>query len=333
MPIPGELRRAWRSLLRAPGFTLAFVSFDGPSLHNPLGLSWEGRATGFQPFTVADRNLALRFGASYREFRADFDQVDLDTEVRTTFGAWRPYVRHVLRRQVFERPGRKALDTQELTGGVMVYVNGPERLRRWLRGTLLQASVGYDLERSGLLAADFSLGRNVTPELRVEVATRHDFRGDYDRFEARVVWDHALARSTTVLRAGTTFDVTQSGGGTVGYADGLDDVVFSRRPAVGRAAASIRTFLDLDGDGEFDQAEPLVPNVGLRFDQPVVRQEPEPGILLVPDLVPYHRYDVEVDISRVRNPTWVPAFEEFGLELSPNWVRPIERGPSRSDGL
>jgi hypothetical protein len=82
-------------------------------------------------------------------------------------------------------------------------------------------------------------------------------------------------------------------------------------------------FVDADGDGSYDGDETIVPASTVRFRQPV-RVETDGDLLRVHDLVPYHRYEVGIDLPTIADPALVPAFTTFSFVADPNVYRTID---------
>lgn len=323
---PGAYYRLETDAFYASLVTLGFTGtvFDESRLYNPLGLEHEVRGTAFLPIDVGPVPFSVRTDLFDRAHDDGREEYGGGVDVLASLGVLRPFVGYSF--QQTERTGLGTLDQSQLELGGYAYLpGGTGWLGRHFGNTLLRASYAHDLSRAQPLRIEIGAGRTFGARARLELNASRDLRTERSRMELRLVWDHPFARSTSsVLYQAEDVYATQAVSGAIAYDAHARDVVFSRREWVGGAAAAVRTFVDLDADGDFDADEPVVENARVRFANPVGTQQAGPGLTYVPDLIPYYRYEAQVDLSRVRNPLWIPAFEEFGFVTDPNRFKQLD---------
>lgn len=295
---------------------------DNP-LFNPRGLTRELGGHAFIPFVVSGRSGQGRISGVRRDLRDGIRQLSVGSELRIAFERFRPFIGYSLLKD--ERALLGSNTQQEARAGFEYLILGPLRLRRLVGGTFTRAELAYDPESNRVVRYELTAARDLRPGLRLSLGLRGDPRFGSIGASFGLTWQHPWVYSTTSLQLGSgAVAMSQTMTGSVGYDAPLRGIVPSRRTWVGGSAITVRSFLDEDGDGLFDSGEPLVPNVGVRFDRPVSMETSLPGMVRAPDLLAYHPYLVELDLGRVRNPQWVPRFETFIVQTEPNQFRLID---------
>jgi LysM repeat protein len=196
----------------------------------------------------------------------------------------------------------------------------------WLGGTTLSAEAGYDTERGRVGRMNLNLSRAVPGGGRLRLSVDHSAVTDATRAQARLTLRLPYMRSTTTARAGgQQRSVTQAVSGAVGYDRARDDVVLEERSMVGQAAASVRPFLDYDGDNTFDpESERIIEDARVRFQRATATRQTEAGLTRANNLLAYERYNLYVDQSTVKNPLWTPKADTFSVVAEPNRFKPVD---------
>lgn len=101
-------------------------------------------------------------------------------------------------------------------------------------------------------------------------------------------------------------------------------IALSDQPWVGRAGASIRLFLDENGNDAHDRGEPLLPGGAIQFDRASPIKLQEPGLLRASELIAYQRYTGVIDPASLKNQLWIPKFSSFSFIADPNRYKPID---------
>jgi outer membrane protein OmpA-like peptidoglycan-associated protein len=140
---------------------------------------------------------------------------------------------------------------------------------------------------------------------------------DFDFFSNRT--------AVTYGRSGAS--VTESIRGIMGLDSYSWDFLFSNvtgGTTPGRGAASFRYFVDLNGNGEYDSDETLIPGIKTKLDGASdFDKKKENEVRRAYNLVPFGQYNVTVDKKSLRNPLYVPTSTEFSFISDPNSYKPI----------
>jgi hypothetical protein len=95
------------------------------------------------------------------------------------------------------------------------------------------------------------------------------------------------------------------------------------RPEVRRGGFEVIPFIDQNGDGKWDDGEPLVPKFGFER-QPGKLIASDSGILRVTDLEPYNHYFIKTSTAGLDNISLLPKFSSFEITPPANGFARIE---------
>lgn len=167
------------------------------------------------------------------------------------------------------------------------------------------------------------LSRPVVPGLRVEAGAGWN-RGNGTTFTFTLSTELPTVRGTTSVAAnpaGTS--ASQFVQGSVLYDPDSRRVGFSWAPGSTRAGVAGRVFLDQNGNGVWDQGEPLLAGVKVRAGIHQTTTDSS-GRYRIWDLEPYEPVDVEVDSLSLPSPLWTPTFGLVSVEPGPNSYRNLD---------
>ena len=203
-------------------------------------------------------------------------------------------------------------------------VTRPPSPLRAFRGLLFDGFATYDQARGGWRSVRLGASASFGIDSYVHVSLTRDMEVGRSTGELRVVLRPGFMTATTsAYRSASGSGVSQEVRGVVAYDADLGRLVPRAREWLGRGGMTVRMFLDADGDGRFDADETVLPAGPVRFRQPV-RIESDGDLLRVHDLLPYHRYEAEIDPASVPDPALVPAFTTFSFVADPNVYRSID---------
>ncbi|HET6400327.1 MAG TPA: hypothetical protein VFH95_02920 [Candidatus Kapabacteria bacterium] len=110
--------------------------------------------------------------------------------------------------------------------------------------------------------------------------------------------------------------------GSLSY-DALTGFFGSNRPEVRRGGIEVVPFIDKNGDGKWDDGEPLVPKFGFERSPGQVISS-DSGILRITDLEPYNHYFVQTSTANLDNISLMPKFSSFEVTPPANGFARIE---------
>ena len=195
-----------------------------------------------------------------------------------------------------------------------------------LRGLLLSVRSSYDLHTHEVLGLSTNVSKSLSRYVRIQVDVGQDLRSDITTVTLRAMVSLSRVRTTTSAFASSSGPaaVSQDVSGAVSYDAGTGRLGMADQNWVGRSAATVRLFVDYDGDGRRSESEPFIRNGGIRFQRSVSTRATSEGFVLAHNLLPYEQYSISVDQSRIRNPLWVPRTEAFSFVADPNVHKVID---------
>lgn len=187
-----------------------------------------------------------------------------------------------------------------------------------LAGRLTTRS-GIELQSPATVTSAFGfLSARVGNGLRAELGATWR-KGEDVGLSALFTADLSGVRAYTTLEAPPAGDVraTQQVQGSVLYDLGTDGIDFSGGPSLQLGGVSGRVFLDLNGNGIYDQGEYVVPEV--RVQVGMYSQETDAsGAYRVWLLPAYERMVATVDTTTLPSPFWIPAYSAVSVNTTPN---------------
>ena len=221
---------------------------------------------------------------------------------------------------------------QQVTGAgprlnrTFVGVNSFMLPRPGLPGVLgnMTARGNFELEAgAGLSSASLYLGAPLVRGLRVEAGTSwYNIGGT--TFTMLIAAELPTVRSYTTMTAGRgPASGSEYVSGSTIYNPGRNGMDFSGTPARQRGGLTGRVFLDRNGDGEFEDGEPLIEGARVIIGRGYGVSDSK-GRYRFWDLVPFEPTPVHVDSLSLPSPLWVPAFQMAAVELSPNRYRRLD---------
>jgi hypothetical protein len=195
-----------------------------------------------------------------------------------------------------------------------------------LNGMLVSTRSTFDLQKRRLQSLNASSSRTITRYSRAQLDLSYLPLSGVTALSFGLQLTMPYARATSGIQTGTSLPITisQDISGAVSYDAGTHDVRMLQQDWVGQAAATLRLFVDVDGDGRFDEGEQTIPNGAVKFRRAVSTQPGPNGTITASNLQAYEQYSLEVDQTKIQNPFWVPRYEEFSFITDPNRNKMID---------
>ncbi len=121
-------------------------------------------------------------------------------------------------------------------------------------------------------------------------------------------------------------DVDSFAEGSLGIDTKMPAVHFSRNKSYNGSSgsASVRCFIDANGNMSYDENERLLPGVKVRVPQGRVMGDNTTEVKVVSNLRPGYRYNLHLDLSSAENPLIRPLWNEFSFIADPNTFKSID---------
>lgn len=196
----------------------------------------------------------------------------------------------------------------------------------FLRGTFLRGQIRYLPDTKKIQSTELLYSKNIFRTGRIQLAIGRNYTGDYNTMRLNLVIDFDKFRSNstaTILNDGYSF--TQNVRGSIGYDHNYNNLLLSSRNQVGRSGTAFRMYVDNDNNNVYDSdIDDDIDGASVRISRSGSSSIYKNGILYYTQMLPYYRYNMEMNTASVRNPMLVPELKEFSIITDPNNFKKIE---------
>lgn len=298
-----------------------YTYFTERGIYNPLGNESQVSGNVFIPFRLSEIPFNLRLTGSYavkEPLNNSTYTIDLNSRIN------RLNLRLSYRDREFGRFNFYPGSNSSLSASATYLVSRRSEIPWYLQNTFISGSLEYNPGISSFEEAELQVSRSVFDKGRLQASFSRNFLGDFNYINVGLTVDFNAFRSTSTarnIRRETSF--TQNIRGSVGFDDFHKEVVLSNRQQVGRSATSLRLYVDSNNSGSFDEGDDVIDDEAVRIGKAGVTTTSKNGILRFSQLQAYHRINMEINESAIRNPLLIPRTEQFSIVTDPNQYKPI----------
>ncbi len=304
-------------------FDLSYSRYRENLLYNPSLKIQEGQADLYVPFSLGGSSFNFRATGNAQEYSLGQKAYNYSAYLSTSVSQLNATIGYL--KSIIDYGHSNVVDNYTLSASVlysMFFGQGPFE---FLNGTLVNATGRYGVLKNSLDDISFQLSRNVLRYIRIGFSAERDYINRATTFNLQIIADLPFTRSTTgaQVRNGAGY-YTENLSGSIGYDSNYKTFLFNNLPWVGRSAASIRMFVDANGNGKYDKGEEIIKNGEVTLRQAVASETSSDGIIRDWNLLPYTQYSADVDLSSIRNPLWIPKLRSFSFITDPNSYKRID---------
>ncbi len=292
-------------------------------LYNVGGNDHQARFNLFTPFQIGELPLNIRWATTYQRsgisslfrYRADLN---------TRLG--RLNVRFGYQDQQAGNLQLITTSSSRLRNSYTYSLGRYNSIPKLLRGMFIRGNISYLPGLEEFEEMEFQLSKNIMETGRLQLSFGHNFLGDFNSLSLNFTLDFNKIRSNTTTRStGSEYSVTQSFRGSLGYDPYGDQVLLNNRQQVGQSGIAVRLFVDNNNDGVYqDSTDNVITDPAVRLNRSGGRTIVKNGINYITQLLPYYRYDIEINKGALSNPLLVPNIENFSIVTDPNQYKTIE---------
>jgi outer membrane protein OmpA-like peptidoglycan-associated protein len=204
------------------------------------------------------------------------------------------------------------------------------RFLKFLDNMNLGGNISMDLTKKTIDRVSFSINQVIFKTINLNYQMDRTFgMSPVTNMSLGLRLDLSILRSTTDIKTYGMKEVSfdQEFQGIIGYNSDLKELLVTNSTIssnIGSGAANIRTFLDANGNEKYDEGEQLIPDVKIRVPNASVNNRSQGDMVQVYNLNPYTRYNVELDVSSIKNPLWIPMLTQFSFIADPNVYKRID---------
>ena len=300
---------------------LNYTYYDDSRIYNPVGNEQEFSANAFVPFTIAEQPFNIRFFGDYGRNPAR-DNVSYNVDLNSRVDRFN--VRLSYRDRQFGDFSLAPSDNSELSASATYLISRTPNIPRYLQNTFVSGRIDYNTGNGTFREAEIQASRSIFEKGRLQASFARNFAAGFNYFNLGLTIDFSGFRSTSTARnVRNRSSFTQNIRGSIGYDDYNRDFVFSNREQVGRSATSLRLYVDANNSGTYEEGEDVIRDEAVRISRAGVMSSSGEGILRFSQLQAYHRINMEINQSAIKNPLLVPELEQFSIVTDPNQYKPI----------
>ncbi|HKJ69445.1 MAG TPA: hypothetical protein VKA68_15920, partial [bacterium] len=302
---------------------LVFTHYTNQGLFNPAGLTQKLSANMFIPFRVFQIPVTTHAVLDAQRY-AD-ENIWMRHRTQFSIKLRRLRLRFGYRGTVTSHTTQTTFLDDYLTASAMFTVPRKSYFPRILHNASLTAELEYSENFESLENLQIHFSKAVFRSGYFRLTYERNLLQDASMIEATFSLDLGKTRSTsTVRKVRDEPAYAQNFRGTIGFDSHQDKVFFHDRQQVGRAASTIRLFVDENNSGGYDEGERVLNEQAVRIvDAPMRAKNHKNGIRFM-QLEPYRRYNLEINKSAIREPMLVPEFDQFAIRTDPNACKPID---------
>ena len=283
-------------------FSVQYDRFINASPYNPFSGNEEFNVSGYVPFRLLGKQFNFHASSGIHRFSSG-NVYDNMAGVNVLFNSFNMSVDY-----------RKfGLSDYINTTALWALQNLPDRTGI-IRGAIVRSSMDYNLTVHRVENLNLSLSKAVARYLRFDVEWNRNFLHNFDNLSFRLTFALPSALVISSYEHTPNMDLfAQNIQGSIGYDGTEHEFVPTNRMWSHLASATFRMFIDANGNGVYDPGEQVINDADVDFRESVTKQRDKNGVIHVINLQPYKRYNVKIDISKVKNPLLVPGKTEFSF--------------------
>ncbi|MDX1618769.1 MAG: hypothetical protein R3224_08285, partial [Balneolaceae bacterium] len=292
-------------------------------LYNPSGSDHLARLNLYTPFRIGKVPINIRWSSFYQRdnrYNSLRYRVDLNTRLS------RLNIRFGYQDQQFGDLQFTATPLSRLTNTYTYTFGRHPGVPGYLRGSYLRGQVSYLPQLEELEELEFQYSRDIFGTGQIQLTASRNFFADFDMVGLNITIDLSGIRTNSTARATrNSYTLAQNFRGSVGLDFESGQMLFNNRQQVGQAGAAVRLYIDNDNDGIYDPAvDDPVRDPALRIGRAGGRTTVKNGINYISQLLPYYRYNIDINKSALENPLLVPEVNNFSIITDPNQYKSID---------
>lgn len=292
-------------------------------LYNIGGRDHQAQLTFFMPLNVGRLPLNLRWTSTYQQSPSSRFlryRADLNTRIG------RLNVRLGYQDQQAGAFSLRTTSASRLLNSYTYAISRSNDIPDFFRGMFLRGQLSYLPGLNQFEEARVQLSNELLKTGRMQLSLTRNFLANYNSVGLNVTLDFNKVRSNTTIRTSrSNFSFNQNFRGSVGFDSYENQLLLNNRQQVGQASAAVRLFVDNNNDGTYqDSTDVIINDPAVRINRAGGSTTVKDGVNYITQLLPYYRYDMEINRAALSNPLLVPEVENFSFITDPNQYKPIE---------
>ncbi len=304
-------------------FDVIYTHFSQNLLYNPSALDQELQGDVYLPFSIGNNGVNFRLAGSAEQDASGQSSYSYSGYLSAGLSQFNASVGYL--RSIIDYGGGAIFQSYSFTGTLLYSLFFQQGAFDFLNGTLINTTARYGVLKNSLDDISLQLSKNVLRYIRVAVSADRDYINKSTNFNLQIIADLPFTRSTTSAQIQNGSDsYTQNLSGSIGFDSYYRRFLFNNLEWVGNSAASMRMFVDANGNGKYDPGEQVIKDGEITLRQAVATETSKDGIIRQWNLLPYTQYTADVDLSSIRNPLWIPKQKSFSFITDPNSYKRVD---------
>lgn len=292
-------------------------------LYNIGGNDHQARLNIFKPFSIAGVPLNVRLFTNFIK-NGPTEFLRYRTDLNTRFG--RLNLRIGYQDQQLTPLSLEPTSSARLSNSFTYTISRRSQLPNFFDDMFIRGRLSYYPVLNEMEEVEFQLSKDLWGTSRAQLSFNHNFRGDVSSVGLNFTLDFNKIRSNTAIRAtGSHFSFSQGVRGSIAYDSYGNQFILNNRQQTGQAGAAVRLYVDNNNDGNYQESvDDVINDPAVRVDRAGGRTRVKDGVNYIDQLLPYYRYNMEINRSALSNPLLIPETENFSFITDPNQFKPIE---------
>ena len=304
-------------------FDLTYSKFEANLLYNPSEELQNAQADISIPLTFSTSSFNLRGSTVWQEYVGGQTSYSYSAFFNASVGQFNTSLGYLA--SILQYGYGASIRSYGLTADILYSFSLPEGTFDFLNGSLLNTTMRYGVLKNSLDDIRFEISKNIHQYVRVQIAAERDFVNKFSVYSLQVIADLPFTRFTgnSQVQNGSSW-FTENLSGSIGYDSDYGRFLFNDLGWVGHSAASVRMFVDNNGDGLYDKGDEIISGGSVTLRQALSSEVSSEGIEREWNLLPYTQYSADVDLSSIKNPLLIPKMKSFSFITDPNSYKPID---------
>ncbi len=196
---------------------------------------------------------------------------------------------------------------------------------RMPKGFLLTPQVQYSYYSGQFMDAKLTLNKIMFSKGYMNMTYERNFTSNISTATIGLRYDFSFAKvavSTSWFQGSAQFSEVASG--SLLYDGKTKYLEAANRTAVGKSGITLVPYLDVNGNGKYDEGEPRVPGLQVQTGGGRVKYNEKDTSIQITDLEPYTSYFAELNTDKLDNVSWQIRNKTMRIATDPNNIRMIE---------
>lgn len=189
----------------------------------------------------------------------------------------------------------------------------------------LRPQVQFDITNKKLTSYKAEVEKSFSQKAHLSLNFENNLRSDYRSVEVSFRYDLPFTQTMTSARyTQKNITTTESARGSFAFGSGNGYVHVDNRSSTGRAALTIRPFLDLNNNNTKENNEPIVSGLSVRLNGGRMINRKSDSLIRIIELEPYASYLLEIEDTGFENIAWQLKLHAISITTDPNQFKMID---------